>query len=233
MAKDGKSFTDMQLTAVNYFILKADRKADESSYLQLTELYDWLLQNELIPFHARTFRSMTMTYLQLAWLNRKTDRKDLFLAQANDFMDKHKALLVESEQENAIVFMEAYEDFVRGDYAKVTKGELFKTGGSMDPYYEYGYWFVWLRAEYELGNIAGVKENLRHLKDRLRRRSGLLERTKKTYSNIIRFFSKLIRLRKKKDLEKMAKEIKEAPLLGGRAWFLEKIQEKLDQSDTS
>lgn len=223
------SFTDLQSMAINYFIRKADENPVELSFLQLRELYNWMLTNKLIPFTTGTFRTISMTYLTLAYLQKNRDKQHMYIYQAQAFMKKHKKRLPAHEQENAHTFMKAYQDFILKKYSEVRKGGLFRTGEKQEPHYEFGYQFIVLQTEYELGDRSEIRTNLRHLKDRIRKRKGLNKRSQLIYMNRIRFFTKLLRTDDWDALKNMQQEIKKTRLLGGRVWLLEKIQEKLDQ----
>lgn len=224
-----KSFTDLQFMAINYFIQKADDKPSKTSYLQLLELYEWLLKNKLVPFTVQTFRTISMTYMNLAYLQKETKDQQIYLDEAQSFMQKHKSRLPEEEQEYAYTFMQAMQDFIQKKYRQVIKGDLFRSSEKTDPHYEYGYQFILLQSEYELNEIEELLPNLRYLGDRIRRRQGLSDRTKTIHANRIRFFRKLLQKNDWEDLKKLKEDIKKTRHLGGRVWILEKVQEKIDQ----
>ncbi len=170
-----------------------------------------VLQDERGILSKYTYNNVLMTFVALQdW--------DAALV----FLEKYREQLPKDEQENIYAYNLAIFRFRKGDYAEALT--LLRDVTFPDAMYNLESRKMLLKIYYEQGDFDPLESLLDNLQTWLRRH-GELGYHREMYRNLARFMARLLRLPPgdKEGRQKLAKKIRDTPLVAERAWLLEKV----------
>lgn len=206
------------LLAINHDIrrINAGRREALRSVLNfyLLGLEQKLLHDARGELSKFTYNNVLMTFLALeAW------------EQAAGFLEKYRPQLPAAERDNIYRYNLAVFRFRRGDYDGTL--ELLRDVRFSDAMYNLESRKMLLKIYFEQEDFAPLESLLDNLTTWLRRH-GELGYHREMYRNLARYTARLLRLATsdREGREKLAKKIRETPLVAEREWLLEKVRPK-------
>ncbi len=206
------------LFTINYTVRKLN-EGNQEYEKYLFNLYKSLLEKEII-FDDMGHIS-PWTYKNINAIAIRNQAFDWALA----FLEKYKNKLESSFRENAYTYNMAYYNFGIKDFQKaILQIQQVKFS---DVYYSLDCKFLLARIYFELQEKDLLESHIHAFKIYLKRNKQLTQQMKTIYTHLINLLNQIFKANQQKKLEEIKKELEAMKIAGHRAWFLEKIEEKL------
>lgn len=207
---------ELLLMAVNHCIRRINL-GDKEAIRQILKLYELGLEQKLFHDERRHLSQYTYNNILMAIIAQEDWKR------AEQFLEEYKDQLAPAHQEAVYRYNRAVFLFRRGDYedAQVLLRELRFN----DPRYNLEARRMLLRIYYESGAFDALESLLENLLTWVRRHSEIGYH-REMYRNLARFTGKLLKLAPSdKDRRKrLARKIRETPLVADREWLLSKLK---------